>query len=61
MATTIKNTEMVFDNENSFDSFMARLYSNDRIEKSKEIKKTSKNLKEITKLRINGEIIEVSK
>ncbi|MGY3767096.1 hypothetical protein ACWOAH_11265 [Vagococcus vulneris] len=61
MATTIKNTEMIFDNDKSFDSFMDRLFSNDRSNKNKALKETSKNIKEITKLRINGEIVEVSK
>lgn len=60
MATTITNTKMVFNDEKSMKDFMDRVYSNKSV-KNEELKRTSKNIKRIKTLNINGKSIEVSR
>lgn len=59
MATIVKNTEMVFENKKTMNDFMDRVYSNNK-QKSEEVKRTSRNLKQIKNLNINGKHIEVT-
>lgn len=56
---TITNTKAVFDSKNKKQEFLDRVYGRKSVEKNKYLEETSKRVKKIKSLNINGEIIKV--